>query len=128
MEHLRKLKDTLMRELEKLSEGDISIYQLDDIHKLTDIIKNIDKIEMYEDGNRYSGMRERGTPRSYDYNDSYGDDDDYSMRRKRDARGRYTRDDGRDYMVNELESMMREAPDRETREKMERLVNRMKGM
>lgn len=122
MEHLHKIKDMLVRELEEFARKEsIESYDLDMIHKLTDTIKNIDKIDMLEDGG-HSGMRERGTPRTYEY------DDDYSMRRRRDSRGRYSRDDGRDYMVNELESMMREAPDRETREKMERLVNRMKGM
>ena len=122
MEKLHKIKDMLVQELEEFARKEsIESYDLDMIHKLTDTIKNIDKIDMLEDGG-HSGIRERGMPRTYEY------DDDYSMRRRRDSRGRYSRDDGRDYMVNELESMMREAPDRETREKMERLVSRMKGM
>lgn len=67
------------------------------------------------------GLRERGMPRTYEY------DDDYSMRRRRDSRGRYSRDDGRDHMVNELEDMMGRAGTREDRERIQRMIDRLRS-
>ena len=60
-------------------------------------------------------------PRTYEY------DDDYSMRRRRDSRGRYSRDDGRDHMVNELEDMMGRAGTREDRERIQRMIDRLRS-
>ena len=60
MEDMRKLKDMLCRELDEFSRRDsIESYDLDTIHKLTDTIKNLDKIEMLEDGG-YSQARGGG--------------------------------------------------------------------
>ena len=141
MEDMRKLKDMLCRELDEFSRRDsIESYDLDTIHKLTDTIKNLDKIEMLEDGG-YSQARgggNRGGMRTYardgeggvyGYEDSFGDNDGYSMaRRRRDERGRYSRDDGRDDMVNRLEEMMSRAGSDRDREEIRRMIERMKGM
>lgn len=141
MENMRKLKDTLCRELDEFARRDsIESYDLDTIHKLTDTIKNLDKIEMLEDGG-YSQARgggNRGGMRTYardgegggyGYEDSFGDNDGYSMaRRRRDERGRYSRDDGRDDMVNRLEEMMNRAGSDRDREDIRRMIERMKGM
>ena len=95
------------------------------IWKLTDTVKNLDKIEMLEDGDSYDGyseMREypymggssyvRGRGR-YAKRDSMGryssDDrmtDDYSEAR---MDRRYSRDDAKDHMMNKLGSMMEDA-------------------
>lgn len=141
MENMRKLKDTLCRELDEFARRDsIESYDLDTIHKLTDTIKNLDKIEMLEDGG-YSQARgggNRGGMRTYardgegggyGYEDSFGDNDGYSMaRRRRDERGRYSRDDGRDDMVNRLEEMMGRAGSDRDREDIRRMIERVKGM
>lgn len=141
MENMHKLKDTLCRELDEFARRDsIESYDLDTIHKLTDTIKNLDKIEMLEDGG-YSQARgggNRGGMRTYardgegggyGYEDSFGDNDGYSMaRRRRDERGRYSRDDGRDDMVNRLEEMMNRAGSDRDREDIRRMIERMKGM
>ena len=140
MENMHKLKDTLCRELDEFARRDsIESYDLDTIHKLTDTIKNLDKIEMLEDGG-YSQARggNRGGMRTYardgegggyGYEDSFGDNDGYSMaRRRRDERGRYSRDDGRDDMVNRLEEMMSRAGSDRDREEIRRMIERMKGM
>lgn len=141
MENMHKLKDTLCRELDEFARRDsIESYDLDTIHKLTDSIKNLDKIEMLEDGG-YSQARgggNRGGMRTYardgegggyGYEDSFGDNDGYSMaRRRRDERGRYSRDDGRDDMVNRLEEMMSRAGSDRDREEIRRMIERMKGM
>ena len=141
MENMHKLKDTLCRELDEFARRDsIESYDLDTIHKLTDTIKNLDKIEMLEDGG-YSQARgggNRGGMRTYardgegggyGYEDSFGDNDGYSMaRRRRVERGRYSRDDGRDDMVNRLEGLMSRAGSDRDREEIRRMIDQMKGM
>ena len=55
MEHLRELKEKMCRELDEISKKrDMSAGDLETAHKLTDTIKNIDKIQMLEDGTGYS--------------------------------------------------------------------------
>lgn len=139
MEYIEKIKKMLCKELDeyamksKLTGGD-----LDMIWKLTDTVKNLDKIEMLEDDGGYSEARGRG--RSYMHGSSYDDDMMYSERRgrgryaKRDSMGRYSgeggsydggssyddysearmdrrysRDDAKDHMMNKLGSMMKGA-------------------
>ena len=121
MEYLQKIKDNLCGELEELAmKPEMSAGDLETIHKLTDTIKNIDKIEMLEDGD-YSRdgdweMEGRG---SYERGASY-------RGRKRDSMGRYSRDgrygpttrmysraDVRDGMMAQLEEMMDHASEQE---------------
>jgi hypothetical protein len=100
---MNKIKDMLCEELEVFSKKpNISTADLDKIHKMTDVIKNIDKIELFEEDTE-SGYSERGGKgRSY-YGMSYDDDMMYSERRgrgrnaKRDSMGRYSSDDGSSY-------------------------------
>ena len=107
MEYIEKIKKMLCKELDeyamkqKLTGGD-----LDMIWKLTDTVKNLDKIEMLEeDSEGYSEARGgRGRGRSYYMGgSSYDDDMMYSERRgrgrnaKRDSMGRYSSDDGMSY-------------------------------
>jgi hypothetical protein len=104
MEYIEKIKKMLCKELEEYAEmGKMkSTSDLDMIWKLTDTVKNLDKIEMLEDDGGYSearGMRGR----SYMGGSSYDDDMMYSERRgrgrnaKRDSMGRYSSDDGMSY-------------------------------
>ena len=54
MESLHKLKKMMCRELDEISnKGDMSAGDLEAVHKLTDTIKNIDKI-MYLEGGIFS--------------------------------------------------------------------------
>ena len=132
MKHLEKLKEALCEELDKFGKsGDITVNSLDKIHRLTDTIKNIDKIMMLEESEGYS--EERG--RTHMGGSSYDDDIMYSERRgrgrnaKRDSMGRYSseggsyegssyerggqggysRDEATDWMMRELGSMMEDA-------------------
>jgi hypothetical protein len=51
MKYLEEIKEMLCEELEKIGKkGELSAGSLDIVHKLTDTIKNIDKIEMLEEG------------------------------------------------------------------------------
>lgn len=81
MEHIHELKKKLCRELDEIARnGEMGAGDLELAHKLTDTIKNIDKIEMLEED---GGMSREG-----DY------DRGYSSRRRRNSMGRFTSRDG----------------------------------
>ena len=137
MEYIEKIKKMLCKELDEYAmKQKISGADLDMIWKLTDTVKNLDKIEMLEEESEgYSEARGgRGRGRSYMGGSSYDDDMMYSERRgrgrnaKRDSMGRYSsddrmtddysearmdrrysRDDAKDHMMNKLGSMMEDA-------------------
>lgn len=105
MEYIEKIKKMLCKELDeyamksKLTGGD-----LDMIWKLTDTVKNLDKISMLEESEEgYSEARGGMRGRSYMHGSSYDDDMMYSERRgrgryaKRDSMGRYSSEDGSSY-------------------------------
>ena len=102
MKHLEELKEVVKRELEKFGkQGDISVSNLEKIHKLSDLYKNLCKIEMLEEEAEggYSEAR-GGRGGSYMHGSSYDDDMMYSERRgrgrnaKRDSMGRYSSEGG----------------------------------
>lgn len=125
MEKLRELKEKLWAELDELAEKrEMGAGDLEVVHKITDTIKNIDKICMLEDGDGYSeavdGM-DYGRGSSYANRGKHyvrghysrgGGMDGYSSRR-RDSRGRYSRDDGRSEMMEHLEMAMDTATDQD---------------
>lgn len=121
MEYMHDLKDKLCKELEEIArKPEMSAGDLEAVHKLTDTIKNLDKIEMLGDGG-YSRdgdweMEGRG---SYERGASY-------RGRKRDSMGRYSRDgrygpttrmysraEAKDDMMAKLEDMMGSASEQE---------------
>lgn len=99
MENMHKLKNLLCEELDEITmKGNLSAGDLEAVHKLTDTIKNIYKIEMlkensnsnrgsYDDGGSYRGGSYRGS-----YDSAY--DEGYAGRRGRDSMGRYSSDNG----------------------------------
>lgn len=122
MEYMHDLKDKLCKELEEIArKPEMSAGDLEAVHKLTDTIKNLDKIAMLEDGDGYSQagdweMEGRG---SYNRGSSY-------RGRKRDSMGRYSRDgrygptarmysraEAKDDMMAKLEDMMGSASEQE---------------
>ena len=138
MEYIEKIKKMLCKELDEYAtKQKISGADLDMIWKLTDTVKNLDKIEMLEDDGGYSEARGGMRGRSYMHGSSYDDDMLYSERRgrgrnaRRDSMGRYSsdmddysetrmdrrysRDDAKDHMMNKLGEMMSSA-DEEQRE------------
>ena len=125
MKHLEELKEVVKRELEKFGkQGDISVSNLDKIHKLSDLYKNLCKIEMLEEeggysegymddgvmyGNSYARGRryaKRDSMGRYSRDGGYSEDDDYSERRI--GRG-YSRDEASDYLMRQIGSMMEDA-------------------
>lgn len=139
MHYMHDLKDLLCAELEDYAEkgkksGKMSMGDLESIHKLTDTVKNIMKIDVLkeeagysEDGHYMGEGRIYGTS----YDDGMHREGGYSYARgrgryaKRDSMGRYSRDngmhyrggmrggysrdDGKHYMMGELERLMDEA-------------------
>ena len=131
MEYIEKIKKMLCKELDEYAmKGKLTMADLDAVHKLTDTVKNLDKIEMLE--GESDGYSEARGGRSYMHGSSYDDDMMYSERRgrgrnaRRDSMGRYSSDDGmsyddysetrmdrrysrddaKDHMMNKLGSMM----------------------
>ena len=111
MQYMHDLKDLLCAELEEYAEkgkksGKMSAADLDGIHKLTDTVKNILKINMLEEESGYSeDGHYMGEGRIYgtSYDDGMGGN--YSRRggssyargrrnARRDSRGRYSREGG----------------------------------
>ena len=59
MEYIEKIKKMLCKELDEYAmKSKISGSDLDMIWKLTATVKNLDKIEMLEDGSSYDGYSE----------------------------------------------------------------------
>ena len=155
MHYMHDLKDLLCAELEDYAEkgkksGKMSMGDLESIHKLTDTVKNIMKIDVLkeeagysEDGTYMGEGRIYGTS----YDDGMHRDGGYSYARgrryaKRDSMGRYSRDDGmhyrggmrggysRDdgeyYMMDQLEEMMEEAENPAEKEALRRCMDALK--
>lgn len=109
------LRNMLCDELDELArKGELGAGDLDIVHKLTDTIKNIDKIEtLEEDG--YSSRR-----------------DEYDMRgRSRRSthyvRGYYSRDGGIDNMKRQLKEMLDDADDDSIRRAIQRCMDTIEG-
>ena len=137
------LYDYVCDELQEVEKDGLKASNLDSTDKLVNIKKNLLKIEKPEDegysmdggywtaegsyadgmdGNmrNYSGAR-RGEHwvRGHYSRDGYRINDrrmygaEYSMARRRDSRGRYSRDDAKEHMLNKLGEMMPMADDRQ---------------
>ena len=140
---MEKLKDKLWEELEEIDRKDeIGPGDLELAHKLTDTIKNIDKICMLEEGGEYShddGMdygrgssyanrgkhyvrghysRDSGMGRNGDSRNGYS--------ALRDSRRRYSRDDGRSEMMEHIEMAM-DVADEQDRETIKRFMRQLEN-
>ena len=156
MHYMHDLKDLLCAELEDFAEkgkksGKMSMGDLETVHKLTDTVKNIMKIDVLkeeagysEDGHYMGEGRIYGTS----YDDGMHRDGGYSYARgrgryaKRDSMGRYSRDggmsyrggmrggysrdDGKHYMMEQLEEMMEEAEKPAEKEALRRCMDALK--
>ena len=98
---MHKIKEMLMKELyeyeekaKKMNGGKLSAGDLETLHKLTDTVKNIDKIEMLEDEEGYSEATDfMGEGRMYGMSYARG----RGRNAKRDSMGRYSREGGMPY-------------------------------
>ena len=153
MDYMHDLKDLLCAELEDYAEkgkksGKMSMGDLETVHKLTDTVKNILKIDMLEDetgysedghymgeGRIYGTSYARGRTRAkrdsmgrYSRDGGrYSYDDDMSYARSRGGmRGGYSRDEGKHYMMEQLEEMMEEAEKPAEKEALRRCMDALK--
>ena len=122
---MEKLKEKLFEELDEISrKPEMGAGDLEVIHKLTDTIKNIDKICMLEEKGGYSEAVDGG---DYGRGSSYANRGKHYVRghysrdggmngystRRRDGRGRYSREDGRSEMMEHLEMAMDSATEQD---------------
>ena len=158
MHYMEDLKDLLCAELEDYAEkgkksGKMSMGDLDSIHKLTDTVKNILKIDMLEEesgysedghymgegriygtsyddemrrGGGYSYARGRGRYAKRDSMGRYSRDDGSMRRDWRGMRDGYSRDDGKAYMMEQLEDMMEDAEKPAEKEALRRCMEALK--
>lgn len=161
MHYMHDLKDLLCAELEDYAEkgkksGKMSMGDLESIHKLTDTVKNIMKIDILKEetgysedgaymgegriyGTSYDGY-DRGTSYArgrgrYAKRDSVGrysrrgmsyDDDMSYARGGRGGNRGYSRDDGKAYMMEQLEDMMDDAEKPAEKEALRRCMEALK--
>lgn len=157
MHYMHDLKDLLCAELEDYAEkgkksGKMSMGDLESIHKLTDTVKNILKIDMLEDESGYSEDgaymgegriygtsyddemrrggysydRGRGRYAKRDSMGRYSRDDGYVRRDVRGMRDGYSRDEGKAYMMEQLEDMMEDAEKPAEKEALRRCMEALK--
>ena len=156
MHYMHDLKDLLCAELEDYAEkgkksGKMSMGDLETVHKLTDTVKNILKIDMLEEESGYSedghymgegriygtsyesGYSERGCSSyargrgRYAKRDSMGRySRDGGMSYRGGMRGGYSRDDGKHYMMEQLEEMMEDAEKPAEKEALRRCMDALK--
>ncbi len=153
---MHKIKEKLMEDLREYEEkiknmsgGRIPSSELQTIHMLTDTIKNIDKIQMYDEfsedydesfesgGSYRSGRRDRmgrysrggysreGYSRndgaSYDGGSSYDDGGSSN-------RGRYSRGGGtRDHMIGKMEDILAMTENEEDRRAIQQCIKQIKN-
>lgn len=137
MHKLEELREMLMEELNDcVKKGDeLSTSSLEIIDKLTHSIKSIDTILAMEEAgysNDYSYARGRGRNAKRDsmgryarrdgsYDDGSYDDMSYDYARenrnysRRNRDGRYSREDAKDDLMNELRGLQMDAKDEESR-------------
>ncbi len=129
MDKLYDLKDKLCEELEEIArKPDMGPGDLELIHKLTDTIKNIGKIEMLEEDGGYSQEdgRDDGYGRGMSYARGRGGYNRGGRNTRRDSRGRYSRDDGRSAMMEHLEMALDSAGDQD-RETIKRFMRQLEN-
>lgn len=128
-----ELRNMLCDELDELArKGDLGAGDLEIAHKLTDTIKNIDKIEMMEDDSyseRYSrdGDYSRGGDWQADMRGTYGRGSSYARRGTHYVRGHYSRADSMEHLREQINDMMRETDDDRVKEALRRAASLMEG-
>lgn len=134
MEYMYELKDKLCKELDEIArKPEMGAGDLEIIHKLTDTIKNLDKIEMLEDDGGYSqaGDWEADMRGTYGRGSSYRGRKRDSMgrysREGRGGRGGYSRHDAKEAMMEQMEMLMDQAGSEREREAIRRCMGQLEN-
>lgn len=126
-----------LEELESKAEKGLSAADVEYADKLTELKKNILKIEMLEDEGYSAEYRDdmgsyaRGRNRGGSYDGgSYRSRNSYARGRnaRRDSMGRYSRDGysrAADEQIEMLEGMMESAPNEQIKKEIEKLISKM---
>ena len=133
MEYMYELKDKLCKELDEIArKPEMGAGDLEIIHKLTDTIKNLDKIEMLEDG----GYSQAGDWEA-DMRGTYGRGSSYRGRKRdsmgrysregRGGRGGYSRNDAKEAMMEQMEALMDQAGSEREREAIRRCMGQLEN-
>ena len=134
MKALYDLKEKLFVELDEISnKPEMGAGDLELAHKLTDTIKNIDKICALEENGGYSGTYSRDG--DWMTRGSYNRGSSYANRGKHYVRGHYSRDgysnrgyrrgDSREHMMEQLENMMQSAVSEREKEAIQRCMDQL---
>lgn len=135
MEYMHELKEKLCEELDEIArKPEMGAGDLEIIHKLTDTIKNLDKIEMLEDGGySQAGYRDGGS--SYNRGSSYANRGKHYVRghysregysnEGRGSRGGYSRNDAKEAMMEQMEMLMDQAGSEREREAIRRCISQL---
>lgn len=127
------LRNMLCDELDELArKGELGAGDLEIAHKLTDTIKNIDKIEMLEDDGYsrdedYSRRDSRGGDWQSGMRGVYDRDMSNARRGTHYVRGHYSRDGGIDNMKRQLQEMLDNADDESIRRAIQRCMDTIEG-
>lgn len=139
MEYMYELKEKLCQELDEIArKGELGAGDLEIVHKLTDTIKNLDKIEMLED----DGYSQEGYSR--EGGNSYARGSSYANRGKHYVRGHYSRDgrggcsrdgrmggysrhDAKEAMMEQMEMLMDQAGSEREREAIRRCMGQLEN-
>ena len=160
---MHKIKEILMAELydyeeklKKAGDGKLSAGDLETLHKLTDTVKNIDKIEMLEGDEGYSEATDfMGEGRMYgtSYNDggssyargrgrnarrdsmgrysreggSYRGGSSYATDGRGNRNANYSRGDAKEHMLDKLEEMMEDASSEKDREAIRQCMQKIEN-
>ena len=119
MKSMYDLRDMLCKELDEITrKGELGAGDLDIVHKLTDTIKNIDKIEMLEDDGYSQRRYSQAGDWEADMRGTYGKGSSYARRGSH-----YSRDGARDDMKRQLQEMLDNADDESIRRAIQRCMD-----
>lgn len=112
LDKLNHVKDEMLEELMELTDkknrspGDVEM-----IGEIVDIILDIHRIEDYCEGGEYSraGEWEADMRGNYGRTENYNRGNSYTNRGRHYVRGHYSRGDGRERMISDIENMMQDA-------------------
>lgn len=130
MKTLDELHYKLCDELDEIAKKkELGAGDLEIVHKLTDTIKNIEKIKMLKEGG-YSQRGDDYSRRGSSYRDGsdmrmddrYDDGRSGVRRGEHYVRGHYSRGSDADHIADELREMMNRADDGEIRRALERAI------
>ena len=138
MEYMYELKEKLCKELDEIArKPEMGAGDLEIIHKLTDTIKNLDKIEMLEDGGYSQEGYSREGGNSYARGSSYANRGKHYVRghysregysnEGNSSRGGYSRHDAKEAMMEQMEALMDQAESEKERQAIRRCMSQLEN-